>query len=770
MIWAVAVSSWRTRWRARLGLVMVLALAAATVIVGLSVRGGAAGAVETARRAAAAPDLVLWGTTSGLKRVADADIVAAGPLRAVAAAEVIGPDGGSEFVLVSEVPEPDAVVGRLALRAGRRPGPGERIEVVVEPGVAPIGSTLTVRRQGHIARVEVVGIATELSMCGAPTCSPARLFATTEGFQAATGLAATQAQQSRGFHVRSGVDFAAVGDRLQSANRLGVARVITWPQTRASLLGPDTFLGGFVSGLGAFVLFAALLVTAGVISAQISSRSRELAIIGALGAGPRSVSVALLAELGVLALFSTLLAVPLAWLMTPWTQGLASGVIGRESGLSASIRPVEALIAGAMVFIGTLTSGALAIRSAVKRPLVDSIRDEVVAGRPRLRWVFRRGGFVIPLGLQDPFTRPLRATIALLGLAVAAAAAFVGLGLDATTSSLLDKATRPSDRRDAVAWPTDDQTPEDLLAVVSASDGVAAAYTVRADTATTTRVISTRSEAPEPAETLWFQAFAHGGDARVEPVHMVQGRWLRGNDEAVVAFGLAGRAGWRIGDRVSFNVGDDLVAVKVVGLYRDVYGGNALRYRIERLRQADPTASAGVVQIIGEERRSPAALRTAVQTRIGTTGQVVASRDPAWIASALRTTLTVVSALLLVVGLAQLVAAWSMTLREQRRDLAVLHAMGATTGQLIGRSVLGATLVASSAAVFGCVIGWAVLHTIIRYAIDGQGLGPGVLRFPGVVATAVLVVGTVGVAAALAAAMTARVCARNGTLALRTTT
>lgn len=162
----------------------------------------------------------------------------------------------------------------------------------------------------------------------------------------------------------------AAGDRFQATQRLGITRVVSWNDTRASLLGPNTFLGGFVSGLGGFVLLAALAVTAGLVSAQISACAQELAILSVLGASPGALLSALLAELATVATAATIIAVPVAALMVPWTQGLAAGIVDLRGGFAATVRPSHVLVAGGLVLIGTLIAGGY--RSAIASSLLSA--------------------------------------------------------------------------------------------------------------------------------------------------------------------------------------------------------------------------------------------------------------------------------------------------------------------------------------------------------------------------------------------------------------
>jgi putative ABC transport system permease protein len=744
-----------------LGLVALLALSSTAVVTGLNVHGSTSSALARAAREGAAPDLVLWGRSSALHdAAADSAIEVSGAPRALASVEVVEADGGTSLALLSVIAPPNESVGRLLLSGGRRPVEAlTPAEAVVERGMGSVGQTLTIRRDGKSHKVRVVGVGTDLTMCGAPTCRPGRLFVSAPTFSALTGSAVAASDQSQAFMLRDGAASAQdVGSRLIASLPGRIFRQITWATTRSALLGPDTYLGGFVGGVGVFLLLASLVVIAATVTAQLAGRRCELATYATLGMSPGRLLGSLLAELVIVGMAGTTLGWLLASELAPWTRGLAAGV-GAGATPRDSLQLHDLAVATALVLTGlTLATGVSIVRAA-RQDLVPALRDEVVGGQPRGRAAFRARGVVVPLGLQDPFTRPLRSVFCVLGLVLATAGAVVGVGVLGTVNRLVAPETRPTPRRDLSAWATDGRTADGLAAELRSVPGVAEVYTERTDPA--------RPASPVAGT---FTAIAEGGPL-TRTVHVVEGRSVRHPDEALVGYGLSDRFGWHIGDRVQFDVAHHVVDVTLVGMYRDITdGGAALRYRLEQLHTVLPDASAGVVSVIVSPQASKRLVRTKIQLAAGDGVQVFESGDPSWLAQRATVVIALTIALLGAVALLQIGAAWLTSLREQRRDLFILRSMGAKRHQLIGRSVVGGLVVGVVAVVVGLPLGSLVLQVIARSAVDGRGLGPGVISTPGPVPTTVISLAVSLLAVMVAVLVTVVVLTREDTTTLRNAT
>jgi ABC-type antimicrobial peptide transport system permease subunit len=119
------------------------------------------------------------------------------------------------------------------------------------------------------------------------------------------------------------------------------------------------------------------------------------------------------------------------------------------------------------------------------------------------------------------------------------------------------------------------------------------------------------------------------------------------------------------------------------------------------------------------------------------------------------------------VAVAQLAAAWLTSLREQRRDIAVLRAMGASTAQLVGRSAVGAALIGAVATLLGLPIGVWALHRLGDQLAHKRGLGPGVIQTPALASLLLAATTLTAAASVLASAVTYAVVRHNTASELR---
>lgn len=124
-----------------------------------------------------------------------------------------------------------------------------------------------------------------------------------------------------------------------------------------------------------FTLVVGLLGMCVALYASLESRRREMAVLRAIGAGPRTISALLISESAVLATAGALLGVVLVYL------GLAvvAGPVEARYGLALALAPLSAIewgFLGAVVVAGTMV-GALPAWKAYRSSLADGLSVKV---------------------------------------------------------------------------------------------------------------------------------------------------------------------------------------------------------------------------------------------------------------------------------------------------------------------------------------------------------------------------------------------------------
>jgi hypothetical protein len=371
-----------------------------------------------------------------------------------------------------------------------------------------------------------------------------------------------------------------------------------------------------------------------------------------------------------------------------------------------------------LMVLATLTA---AVRSA-RRPLVDDLRNASVNGTPRARWTFRLPGTVVPLGIQDPLTRPVRSFFSFLAVTVAISGCLASFGLRSTIGSMGSEGLRAGEKWDVMLWSMDSRPNEQLIPIVARLPGVRSVFTSRSDPATL--------ENGSGASKNRFLAVAQGGDFSAKAVNLVQGRAVNAAGEATAGEGFLKSFHHRIGDSVKFKVRGTVLRVHIVGSFRDTTnGGNVLRYRWEQIRAVEPGVTVGRVLVLADSRQQRRSVLRAVQQATGTRAQSFGPRGIDSEIGTVRWILLLVGAFIVVVSLAQLGGAWFVGAREQEKDLALMTAIGLTRSQLRWRSGIGAGVVAGAAWLAAIPLGFVALQIIGRVAVARAGLGSDILRY-----------------------------------------
>lgn len=303
---------------------------------------------------------------------------------------------------------------------------------------------------------------------------------------------------------------------------------------------------GIVAGLVALVLLGSTTNT------LIAERTREVAVMRALGAPDREMRRRLRRIALAIALASVLIGIPLGIAISNFIARMVlDEFIGMTPGFAVSV-PV---VVGSALFalIGARLVAARAARRVTKRPLAEALRDR--DGSPFGRRMSERMAARVPLGglldrnaVRNGLHRRAR-SLAMFAQVVAAVAALMVVTSLATTVNDFNAAERAPWR-----WQTATYVPGPGLDIdASIADGDPNAEVIgEIDGELAGWEIDVRGF--EPATQMIDRALSSG-------------RWFAADGEAIVSDGFAGRIGVDVGDEIDVEIATGRHAYTVVGLH-----------------------------------------------------------------------------------------------------------------------------------------------------------------------------------------------------------
>ena len=541
-----------------------------------------------------------------------------------------------------------------------------------------------------------------------------------------------------------------------------------------------TVLTGLGGSLGGVLLLVAVFVVMSTTALAVEQRSRELALLRAVGATPRQLRRTVAAETGMVALLAAPLGLVPGLLLARWLLGAMADRGLLVEGLELSTGPLAFLATVAVVALAALAAGLLAARRPARVRPAEALRDAALAGNRigPMRWVLgllALAGSVplavvsatapgdVGMGLSATIVLALLLAVALLGPPLAAAVswavqpllhrfgvagrlaaangrtntrrlasaitplvlavAFAGtmLILQGSVERATTVQTRDSLTADSVVSSTGAGLPADVPDALAALPGVQAAV----------GVLPTRVLAPSAGELVPYSAAGLAGDlgdlpqvldAGVRDGDLTALRPGTGDDDGTVALdaALADSLDAGVGDRVELRAGDgtplDLAVVAVYGRGLGV-GSALLPYETVRDHVAAPVV--GQVLVDGDADAAELTAAAGPATTVLDPAGAAAQRQ---VAGSSSTWLNNVVAGALA-GFAAIAAANTLVMiaLSRRREITLLGMVGATRGQLLGTARLEALVVAGTGLGLGGLIAWVTLQPSVRGA---TGSGP----------------------------------------------
>jgi len=251
---------------------------------------------------------------------------------------------------------------------------------------------------------------------------------------------------------------------------------------------------------------------------------------------------------------------------------------------------------------------------------------------------------------------------------------------------------------------------------------------------------------PGGSSTITARAMGYSWDPY--PFDVPQGRTFSAPDEAVAGQGLLDLLHLQVGSLTRLTIDGVPVIFHIVGRAVDAdNNGDVLDFGLDALKplgvsapqfyslRLRPGVPAGTVRA-----QLLAASHGALDVQV-----VSNPASGLWI---LRVVIAVSVAILAVIGLANLLTATTIGLRDHQHEAGVLKAMGLTPRQVMATLVINATVLTAVGVAAGTLAGFVIAPRLINMQGQASGLGAGIAAAP----SALMVAGIMGCALAIATA------------------
>ncbi|WP_432038177.1 FtsX-like permease family protein [Streptomyces cucumeris] len=669
---------------------------------------------------------------------------ASGPFRTARATLEHGGARASLELRAAGPEEPDTA--RPLITGGRWLSSDAQDGIVLESSVAHAlwaepGDALTVRAPGGKARtLRVAGVAESAEPRYDPGETPG------VGWVLPGALSSVE---TRPDHLGQ-----AIGLRLQDPTDtdFAVQRVVTelgaeevtgvslWQRARAEAVGDDRLVGQLLGLFGLGALLAAALAVGGAITTRVRGHLRDISVLKAIGFAPgQVVRMFLVQHLG-LALLGVVCGAVLAEVLGPHLPGRIGEAVALWQALPEHRWAPFAVMGGAVVFIAAAT--CLAAWRAGRVPPVPVARAAIDPGR-RMSGTTRRAlGMRLPpalvLGWRGAFQRPVRALASVGRLALPLLLITVAVG----TWTTLDRFESHPEKiglAAPLAARGEGLSDARIRALLSKDPEVTAVYP------------GSETEALVPGQTGMITLQGLGTDRRPYPFSVAEGRPAHGEDEAVAGQGLLDLLDVEVGDWVRMTVRGSPQVLHIVGRsIEPEQGGRVISTSVDTLRERDPKLEPDFYHLALRPGASPEAVSASLADTSHGRLEVRELPNPADRLSAVRGVSLGLIAVLGLIGLAELSTTIGAAVRDRRRDLLALRAIGLTPRQIAAVIVAGTGFTALAAAVAGTVIGTFASGWMIDLQGRSSGMGAGIAEAPPL--GVLLLIGAGAVAGAVAAA------------------
>jgi putative ABC transport system permease protein len=523
-----------------------------------------------------------------------------------------------------------------------------------------------------------------------------------------------------------------------SGEHSAVERYSTWQQVKNSMASNDRLLGLLLALFGIIALIAAPCAIANVTAGRVLVQRQDIAMLKALGFTPGQVVRMLLAEQTLLGAAGAALGLIAARIMT--SPAFVRPPDGTPVGLASLSGAWMALIG-----VGTVLTVALATIVpawwAGRLSPVAAVQPSPPRGHlsliARLSLLFHLPAALV-LGARDSLTRRLSAGLTVFGLAIPMAMITIAL----TCWSTIDGFTRDPGKIGLASAVTVSQGGLDskqMLALIDRDDQVLAAYP------------GAQFVALLPGDNGTFIARALGTSRRPYPLRAVQGRMFQAPNEAVAGQGFLDLMHIRVGAWISKTIDGVPVILHIVGrTIEPDNNGDVVDFGLDALNHAGSASPQLVYHLVLKPGVTASQARARLLARSHDRLDVQVVANPASGLRVLQLVIAVSVVILAVIGLANLLTATVVGMRDHRHEVGVLAAMGLTPRQVMATLVTNTMILTALGVTSGTVAGLFVAPRLINMQGETSGIGSGIAVSLSPAAIAAILIVALAIAAAVA--------------------
>jgi putative ABC transport system permease protein len=542
----------------------------------------------------------------------------------------------------------------------------------------------------------------------------------------------------------------AVGEVYGSINDASsrIERVTTWVDVRSSMASNDRLLGLLLALFGIVALVAAPCAIANVTAGRVLVQRQDIAMLKALGFTPGQVIRMLLAEQTALGVAGTGLGLLVAWIAT------SPEFVRPPDGTQVSLAPLPGSWV-ALIAAGTVLT--VAVATAIPAWWAGTVSPVAAVApsppRGRLSLIARLSLLVhlpaaLVLGARDSFTRRLPAALTVIGVAIP----MIMITIALTCWSTIDGFSRDPGRIGLAAALTVSATDLTSSAVTSSATDSVVTYISR-DPQVRAWYPGAEVDALLPDGSSTITARAMGYSYQPYPFEAVQGSLYHSASEADAGQGLLDLLHLRVGSWTWLTIDGVPVIFHIVGrTIEPDNNGDVIDFGLDALNEAEGgTATPQFYSLVLKAGVNPVAARARLLAASRGQLEVNVVANPAdglWI---VRVVIAISVVVLGVIGLANLLTATVIGLRDHLNEVGVLKAMGLTPRQVTATLVINSTILTAVGVTLGVLAGLEIGPRLVNMQGVASGMGSGIAAAlsPEVIAATVLAALIIATAAAL---------------------
>ena len=523
-----------------------------------------------------------------------------------------------------------------------------------------------------------------------------------------------------------------------SAENSAVERYSTWQQVKDSMASNDRLLGLLLALFGIIALVAAPCAIANVTAGRVLVQRQDIAMLKALGFTPGQVVRMLLAEQTLLGAAGAALGLVAARIMT------SPEFVRPPDGTPVGLAPLSGTWV-ALIGVGTVLTVAIATVIpawwAGRVSPVAAVRPSPPRGHlsliARLGLLFHLPAALV-LGARDSLTRRLSAGLTVFGLAIPLAMITIAL----TCWSTIDGFTNDPGKIGLASAVTVSQGGLDskqMLAMIGQDRQVLASYP------------GAQFVTLLPGDNGTFIARAMGTSSRPYPFRPVQGRMFHAANEAVAGQGFLDLMHIAVGAWIKPTIDGVPVILHIVGrTIEPDNNGDVLDFGLDALNDAGSAPPQLVYRLVLKPGVSAAGVRARLLAESDDQLDVQVVANPASGLRVLQLVIAVSVVLLAVIGLANLLTATVVGMRDHRHEVGVLAALGLTPRQVMATLVVNTMILTVVGVTSGTVVGLVIAPRLIDMQGQTSGIGSGIAVSLGAAAIAEILAVALAIATAAA--------------------